>query len=113
MKLKFLIPLMLCPWGCEPQKAPEEPRPQIKVDLPPMMKLEGSLPAATYPDQVMRVYGLIARRDQYFDKQVKVRGYLVEIYQADPFAEKFEPPRLMGWLEAEKSVTLAPDSAAA
>ncbi len=64
------------------------------VDLPPLIKLEGSIPDATYPDGALRIDGLLARHDKYLGKSIKVRGYLVEKYVKPEGAKRFELPHV-------------------
>ncbi len=102
MKLNGLIALALLCASCNLLDSKEKPAPKapaVTVDLPPLIKLEGSIPPATYPDKVMRVDGLLARKDQYLDHKIKVRGYLVEKYQRKEGEKRFERPHV--WI-AEK-----------
>lgn len=68
-------------------KVPEEKTaaptgPPARVDLPPMVKLEGTIPPATHPDGLtMRVDGLLARWQKHLGKRIRVKGYLVGKYE--------------------------------
>lgn len=55
--------------------------PAIKVDLPPPPSFADSLIPQSYPDGTLSVYGLRKQKDKYFYKEVKVKAYLLEIYQ--------------------------------
>ncbi|MCS6913632.1 MAG: hypothetical protein RMK29_01480 [Myxococcales bacterium] len=55
--------------------------PPIKVDLPPPPSFaEPSIPRQ-YPDGTLSIYGLRKQSDKYLGKSVKVKAYLLEIYQ--------------------------------
>lgn len=90
--------------GCAPppveppaEKAKEQSNlPPAKVDLPPLIKLEGTIPPETHPDHTMRIDGLLARRDKYLQQKVLVRGFLVEKYECPKDATKCEHPHM--WL---------------
>lgn len=68
-------------------KVPEEPKatqsgPPARVDLPPQVQLEGTIPPATHPDGLtMRVDGLLARWQKHVGKKIRVKGYLVDKYE--------------------------------
>ncbi len=64
------------------------------VDLPPLIKLEGTIPDESHPDGALRVDGLLARRDKFMDQRIKVRGYLVEKYVRPEGAKRFELPHV-------------------
>lgn len=70
--------------------------PPAKVDLPPVIKLEGTIPPETHADHTMRIDGLLARRDKYLKQKVLVRGFLVEKYDCPKDAKKCEHPHM--WL---------------
>lgn len=80
----------------EPAAAPASNLPPVKVDLPPLIKLEGSLPPETHPDLKMRVDGLLARRDKYLGQKVLVRGYVFDKFQCPKEAKRCERPHV--WL---------------
>lgn len=79
----------------DPQEA-ADPLPPLKVDLPPQVKLEGSLPPETYPDLKLRIQGLLARRDKYLGQKVLVRGYVVDKFHCPEEAKRCEKPHV--WL---------------
>ena len=66
--------------------------PPARVNLPPPIKLQGSIPPETHPDGKMRVDGLLARREKYLGQKVLVRGYLVEKYTCPKGAKRCEHP---------------------
>lgn len=90
--------------GCTPppvgpppkEKAAASNLPPAKVDLPPMIKLEGTIPPETHPDHTMRIDGLLARRAKYLNQKVLVRGFLVQKYECPKDAKKCERPHV--WL---------------
>ncbi len=66
----------------EPTKAAKPSGPPARIDLPPMVKLEGTIPPATHPDGLtMRVDGLLARYQKHLGKKIRVKGYLIEKYE--------------------------------
>lgn len=78
------------------QKTDESSLPPAKVDLPPLIKLEGTIPPETHADHTMRIDGLLARRAKYLGQKVLVRGFLVEKYDCPEDAKKCERPHV--WL---------------
>ena len=66
--------------------------PPARVNLPPPITLQGSIPPETHPDGKMRVDGLLARRDKYLGQKVLVRGYLIEKYTCPKDAKRCEHP---------------------
>ena len=53
----------------------------IKVNLPPSPSFAASNIPAQYPSGELSVLGLRKMQDKYMDKDVKVKAYLVEIYE--------------------------------
>lgn len=86
------------PASVDPPKAEAPPSnlPPAKVDLPPLIKLEGTIPPETHADHTMRIDGLLARRDKYLGQKVLVRGYLIEKYECPKDAKTCERPHV--WL---------------
>ncbi len=75
----------------EKKKAEQANLPPARIDLPPLIKLEGSIPPATHPDGLtMRVEGLLARYRKFVGKKIIVKGYLVEKYECPEEATKCE-----------------------
>src|SRR5262249_35187871 len=55
--------------------------PPMKVDLPPPPSFAASDVPVKYPDGAFTVHGLRKGRAEQLNKDVKVRGYLLEVYQ--------------------------------
>lgn len=70
--------------------------PPARVDLPPMIKLEGTLPPETHPDQTLRIDGLLARKKKHLDQKIVVRGYVISKYECPKEAKRCERPHV--WL---------------
>lgn len=70
--------------------------PPARVDLPPMIKLEGTLPPETHPDQTLRIDGLLARKAKHLDQKIVVRGHVVSKYECPKEAKRCERPHV--WL---------------
>ena len=75
------------PGNVTPQQGPPP-----RIDLPPMIKLEGSLPPETNQDHTMRVDGLLARRDKHLKQKIMVKGFVVETYTCPKKAKRCQPP---------------------
>ncbi|MBN2573831.1 MAG: hypothetical protein JXP73_04635 [Deltaproteobacteria bacterium] len=60
----------------------------IKVNLPPSPSFAASNVPVQYPSGELSVLGLRKNRDKYMDKDVKVKAYLVEIYECPPELRK-------------------------
>ena len=95
LTLSLLVLSGCNPPPVDPPPAPEQ-KPTGRVDLPPLVKLAGSLPAERNDDKTFRVDGLLARRSMYLGETVKVKGYLLEVYTCPKKAKTCEPPHL--WL---------------
>ena len=95
----FVASLTACaPPSVDPPQAPPKAQtgPAPRVDLPPMIKLAGSLPPETNDDHTLRVSGLLARRGKYMKQKVIVRGYIVDRYTCPRKAKICQPPHI--WL---------------
>jgi hypothetical protein len=55
--------------------------PPIKVDLPPPPSFAEENQPREYPDGTVSVFGLRKTMDKYLSKEVKVKAYLLEVYQ--------------------------------
>ena len=55
--------------------------PPIKVDLPPPPSFSDENQPREYPDGTVSVFGLRKQMDKYLGKDVKVKAYLLEVYQ--------------------------------
>jgi hypothetical protein len=53
----------------------------IKVDLPPQPNFNVTNAPETYPTGELSVYGLRKHTNQYLDKDVQVKAFLIEIYE--------------------------------
>jgi hypothetical protein len=53
----------------------------VKVNLPPSPSFAASNIPTQYPSGEFSVLGLRKMKDKYMDKDVKVKAYLVEIYE--------------------------------
>ena len=60
----------------------------IKVNLPPSPSFAASNIPVQYPSGEFSVLGLRKNKDKYMDKDVKVKAYLVEIYECPPELRK-------------------------
>ena len=95
----LVIGATVCSVGCAPPSVdptPSAPKPAAgppaRVDLPPMVKLEGSLPPETNADHSMRVDGLLVRREKYLTERIRVKGYIVDTYVCPNNAKRCMPP---------------------
>lgn len=55
--------------------------PPIKVNLPPSPNFNVETAPPQYPDGSLSVYGLRKQMSKYMDKDVRVKAYLLEIYE--------------------------------
>ncbi|MEE2787849.1 MAG: hypothetical protein VX589_10965 [Myxococcota bacterium] len=85
--------------GCTPPSVDPAPArakipdgPPARVDLPPMVKLEGSLPPETNADHTMRIDGLLVRREKFITERIRVKGYIVDTYVCPRNAKRCMPP---------------------
>ena len=84
-----------------PEASPRANKGPAQIDLPPMVRLAGTIPPETYPDNTLRVDGLLARRQKYLGQKVMVRGHLVSAYKCPEKAERCEAPHV--WLHATQA----------
>jgi hypothetical protein len=86
--------------SCNPPSVDPLPKPEQKVsgnvDLPPLVNLAKSLPVERHPDQSFRVDGLLTRKAKYLGKEVRLKGYLTEVYECPRKAKRCEVPHI--WL---------------
>jgi hypothetical protein len=64
-----------------PVQAQGQALPPVKVNLPPTPNFDISTAPAQYPSGEMSVYGLRKGMSKYLDKDVRVKGYLLSIYE--------------------------------
>lgn len=58
--------------------------PQIKVNLPPSPSFQKEHAPETYPDSAYSVYGVRKRSATTLNKDVRVKGYITEVYECPP-----------------------------
>jgi hypothetical protein len=61
---------------------------QVKVNLPPSPSFNVSNLPVQYPNGDFSVMGLRKSKDKYMDKDVRVKGYLVQVYECPPELRK-------------------------
>ena len=61
---------------------------QVKVNLPPTPSFNVANVPLQYPTGELSVMGLRKSKDKYMDKDVRVKGYLTEIYECPPELRK-------------------------
>jgi hypothetical protein len=62
--------------------------PPIKVDLPPPPNFNIQTAPERYPTGELSIYGLRKHMNQYLDKDVQVKAYLLQIYECPPELRK-------------------------
>ncbi len=55
--------------------------PPVKVNLPPPPNFDAATAPVQYPSGEMSVFGVRKERAKYLDKDVRVKGYLLEVYE--------------------------------
>ncbi len=78
------IPLavaLLAPSGVRLAYGQGQELPPVKVDLPPPPNFNVQTAPEKYPTGELSIYGLRKHMNQYLDKDVQVRAYLLEIYE--------------------------------
>jgi hypothetical protein len=78
------IPLavaLLAPAGVRLAYGQGQELPPIKVDLPPSPNFNIQQAPEKYPSGELSIYGLRKHMNQYLDKDVQVRAYLLQIYE--------------------------------
>jgi hypothetical protein len=73
--------MLLAPSGVRLAYGQGQELPPIKVDLPPSPNFNIQTAPEKYPSGEMSIYGLRKHMNQYLDKDVQVRAYLLEIYE--------------------------------
>ena len=58
--------------------------PQIKVNLPPSPSFQKEHAPETYPDAAYSVYGVRKQGATTLNKDVRVKGYITEVYECAP-----------------------------
>src|SRR5579883_668204 len=62
--------------------------PGMKVNLPPPPSFADQDQPTSFPDGTVTVFGLRKEMDKYLGKEVKVKAYLLEVYQCPPCPKK-------------------------
>ena len=124
-----IVPLavaLLAPGSVRLAHAQGQELPPIKVDLPPPPNFNIQTAPEKYPGGEMSIYGLRKHMNQYLDKDVQVRAYLLQIYECpaeqrkcnDELAEKSkkekkkEAKAMKGGAPSKVGAAPAPDAAA-
>jgi hypothetical protein len=62
--------------------------PQIKVNLPPSPSFQKEHAPESYPDSAYSVYGVRRQIATTLNKEVRVKGYITEVYECPPCPTK-------------------------
>jgi len=62
----------------------QEELPRVEVKLPPSPSFKKQHAPEVYPDQSLSVYGLRKNMEDHLDKAVKVKAYVIEVYECPP-----------------------------
>jgi hypothetical protein len=74
-------------------EAPQQTQlPKIKVNLPPPPSFKKDHPPESYPDSSFSVYGLRKNIEKKINTQVRVKGFLIGIYECPECAKGSECP---------------------
>src|SRR4051794_3698300 len=87
----LMVPLalaLLVPFGTRPALGQGTAMPPIKVDLPPSPNFNVQTAPEKYPTGELSIYGLRKHMNQYLDKDVQVKAYLLQIYECPPELRK-------------------------
>jgi hypothetical protein len=80
----LVLPLavaLMAPGGARYAHAQGQEMPPIKVDLPPPPNFNVQTAPEKYPSGELSIYGVRKHMNQYLDKDVQVRAYLLTIYE--------------------------------
>src|SRR3954451_11015350 len=87
-RARTLYPLMvpmafalLVPFAARSVHGQGQALPPIKVDLPPPPNFNVQNAPEKYPTGEMSIYGVRKHMSQYLDKDVQIKGYLLQIYE--------------------------------
>ncbi len=72
---------LLAPSGVRLAYGQGQELPPVKVDLPPPPNFNVQTAPEKYPSGELSIFGLRKHMNQYLDKDVQVRAYMLEIYQ--------------------------------
>lgn len=76
--------------ACETHRAPvvvEEDLPEIRPNLPPVPNVPPPRHKIQYPDGTWSVYGLRKRVEQNIGEEVRIKAYIVKIFEPQPCPE--------------------------
>ncbi len=79
-----IIPLavaLLAPSGVRLAYGQGQELPPVKVDLPPPPNFNVQTAPEKYPSGELSIYGLRKHMNQYLDKDVQVRAYMLQVYE--------------------------------
>jgi hypothetical protein len=79
-----MVPLalaLLVPLAARPVLGQGQALPPLKVDLPPSPNFNVQTAPEKYPSGEMSIYGLRKHMNQYLDKDVQVKAYLLQVYE--------------------------------
>lgn len=62
--------------------------PPITVSLPPPPNFDAATAPVTYPTGELSIYGVRKNMSKYLDKDVRVKGYLLQLYECPPEIRK-------------------------
>jgi hypothetical protein len=79
---------LLVPFAARTVHGQGQALPPIKVDLPPPPNFNVQNAPEKYPSGELSIYGLRKHMNQYLDKDVQVRAYLLMIYECPPELRK-------------------------
>lgn len=84
-----LAVVVIAALGCDQQRAPvqEETLPEIRPNLPAIPKVPPPRHPIQYDDGTWSVYGLRKRIRQTIDEEIRVKAYIVKIFEATPCPE--------------------------
>jgi len=105
-----LAAVVLMSFGCDQSRAPvvEESLPEIRPNLPPIPNVPPPRHKIQYDDGTWSVYGLRKRIRQTIDEEIRVKAYIVKIFEPTPCPEgRTCPPPAMPhlWLGDDMEVT--------
>ena len=79
-----MVPLalaLLVPFAAGPARGQGTALPPIKVDLPPPPNFNVQNAPEKYPTGEMSIYGVRKHMSQYLDKDIQIKGFLLQIYE--------------------------------
>jgi hypothetical protein len=79
--------------GKEGKQGKSSQLPQVEVKLPPPPSFKKDHPPERYPDGAYSVYGLRRNEATLKNAQVRIKGYLIELYECPPCARGATCPK--------------------